>query len=733
MTENHTPTAEWGALTSAEFQSNEKWWPNQLNLRILHQNHPASSPFGPDYDYREAFEGIDVDELTRDVDALMTDSKDWWPADWGHYGGLFIRMSWHAAGTYRVNDGRGGAGTGAQRFAPLNSWPDNGNLDKARRLLQPIKEKYGKKISWADLLVFAGNRALETMGFRTAGFAFGRADIWAPEDDIYWGPENEWLGDDRYTGTFEDGNRTLDDPLGAVQMGLIYVNPEGPNGIPDALKSAHDIRETFARMAMNDEETVALTIGGHTFGKMHGNGPAEAVGAEPEGADLAAQGFGWANSNASGIGADAVTSGLEGAWTPTPTQWDNKYLDTLFGHEWELVKSPAGANQWQPKSVKEGYMVPPVQPGAPETKPTMSTADMAMITDPAYLEISKRYHENPDQLADAFAKAWFKLLHRDMGPAIRYAGPQVPSETFVWQDNVPAHEGPMIGDAEIAELKSTILGSGLTTEQLVKTAWAAASTYRSTDFRGGANGARIRLSPMSEWDVNIQSGVSSVIAKLEEIQSDFNSKGGAKVSLADLIVLGGTAAVEAAAKAAGHDISVPFTPGRTDASQDETDVESFSYLEPKADGFRNYVAKQGPVPTEHMLVDKAFMLNLSAPEMTALVGGLRVLGANVGTEGYGEFTDRKGQLTNDFFVNLLDMGTKWTAVGEAEDVFEGRDRSTGDVKWKGTRVDLVFGSNSQLRALAEEFAAAGGEEDFLRNFVDGWVKVMENDRFDLHA
>jgi catalase-peroxidase len=571
------------------------------------------------------------------------------------------------------------------------------------------------------------------MGFRTAGFAFGRADIWAPEDDIYWGPENEWLGDERYTGTFEDGNRTLDDPLGAVQMGLIYVNPEGPNGIPDALKSAHDIRETFARMAMNDEETVALTIGGHTFGKMHGNGPAEAVGAEPEGADLAAQGFGWANSNASGIGADAVTSGLEGAWTPTPTQWDNKYLDTLFGHEWELVKSPAGANQWQPKSVKEGYMVPPVQPGAPETKPTMSTADMAMITDPAYLEISKRYHENPDQLADAFAKAWFKLLHRDMGPAIRYAGPQVPSETFVWQDNVPAHEGPMIGDAEIAELKSTILGSGLTTEQLVKTAWAAASTYRSTDFRGGANGARIRLSPMSEWDVNIQSGVSSVIAKLEEIQSDFNGKGGPKVSLADLIVLGGTAAVEAAAKAAGHDISVPFTPGRTDASQDETDVESFSYLEPKADGFRNYVAKQGPVPTEHMLVDKAFMLYLSAPEMTALVGGLRVLGANVGTEGYGEFTDRKGQLTNDFFVNLLDMGTKWTAVGEAEDVFEGRDRSTGDIKWKGTRVDLVFGSNSQLRALAEEFAAAGGEEDFLRNFVDGWVKVMENDRFDLHA
>jgi catalase-peroxidase len=733
MPENNTPTAEWGALTSAEFQSNEKWWPNQLNLRILHQNHAAASPFGPGYDYREAFADIDVDALTRDVDALMTDSKEWWPADWGHYGGLFIRMAWHAAGTYRVNDGRGGGGTGAQRFAPLNSWPDNGNLDKARRLLLPIKEKYGKKISWADLFVFVGNRALETMGFKTAGFAFGRPDIWAPEDDIYWGPENEWLGDSRYTGTFEDGTRLLDDPLGAVQMGLIYVNPEGPNGIPDALKSAHDIRETFGRMAMNDEETVALVVGGHTFGKMHGNGPAEAVGAEPEGGGLADQGFGWLNSNASGKGADTVTSGLEGAWNPTPTQWDNKYLETLFGHEWELVKSPAGANQWQPKSVKEGYMVPPVQPGAPETKPTMSTADMAMITDPAYLEISKRFHENPDQLADAFAKAWFKLLHRDMGPAIRYVGPQVPSETFLWQDNVPAHEGPMIGDAEIGELKSTILGSGLTTEQLVKTAWAAASTYRSTDFRGGANGARIRLSPMSEWDVNIQSGVSSVIAKLEEIQSEFNAKGGPKVALADLIVLGGTAAVEAAAAAAGHDVSVPFAPGRTDASQEETDVESFSYLEPKADGFRNYVAKQGAVPTEHLLVDKAFMLNLSAPEMTALVGGLRVLGANVGAEGYGEFTDRKGQLTNDFFVNLLDMETAWSAVGEAEDVFEGRDRSTGDVKWKATRVDLVFGSNSQLRALAEEFAAAGGEEDFVRNFVDGWVKVMENDRFDLHA
>ena len=733
MTEKDTLSAEWGSLTSGEFQSNEKWWPNALNLRILHQNHPDSSPFGPDYDYRDAFTGIDVEALTADVDALMTDSKEWWPADWGHYGGFFIRMSWHAAGTYRVNDGRGGAGTGAQRYAPLNSWPDNGNLDKARRLLWPIKQKYGRQISWADLFVFAGNRALETMGFTTAGFAFGRADIWAPEDDIYWGPENEWLAteDERYTGTFEDGSRTLDNPLAAVQMGLIYVNPEGPNGIPDALKSAHDIRETFGRMAMNDEETVALTVGGHTFGKMHGNGPADAVGVEPEGGDLAAQGFGWANSHETGLGEYTITSGLEGAWTPTPTQWDNKYLDTLFGHEWELVESPAGAKQWQPKEVKEGFMVPPVAPGAPETKPTMSTADMAMITDPAYLEISKRFHENPDQLATAFANAWFKLLHRDMGPAIRYSGPQVPSEEFLWQDNVPAHEGAMIGDAEIAELKSTILDSGLTTEQLVKTAWAAASTYRSTDYRGGANGARIRLSPMSDWDVNIQSGVGPVISKLEEIQSDFNGKGGANVSLSDLIVLGGTAAVEAAAKAAGHDISVPFTPGRTDATQENTDVESFSWLEPKADGFRNYVQKQGTVPTEHQLIDKAFMLNLSAPQMTALIGGLRVLGANVGDEGYGEFTDRKGQLTNDFFVNLLDMGTVWSAVGEGEDVFAGVDRSSGDPKWKATRVDLVFGANSQLRALAEEFAANGGEDEMLRHFVDGWVKVMENDRFDL--
>ena len=726
MTDSSTQTPEWGALTSNEAQSNEKWWPNQLNLRILHQNHPSSNPFGPGFDYPSTVAGIDFDGLTRDVDALMTDSKDWWPADFGHYGGFLIRMSWHAAGTYRVHDGRGGAGTGAQRFAPLNSWPDNGNLDKARRLLLPIKQKYGKAISWADLFVFAGNRALETMGFKTFGFAFGRSDIWAAEDDIYWGPENEWLGDQRYSG-----DRELANPLAAVQMGLIYVNPEGPNGIPDALASAQDIRETFSRMAMNDEETVALTIGGHTFGKMHGNGPAEAVGPEPEGAGLAEQGFGWVNSNETGLGQFTITSGLEGAWTPTPTKWDNMYLETIFAHEWEVVESPAGAKQWQPREVKEGFMVPPVEPGAPETKPTMSTADMAMITDPAYLEISKRFHENPDQLADAFARAWFKLLHRDMGPNTRYVGPQVPNEDLVWQDNVPAQEGALIGDAEIAELKSTILDSGMTVEQLVKTAWASASTYRRTDFRGGANGARIRLAPQADWDVNVQAGVGMVIAKLEEIQSAFNGKGGAQVSLADLIVLGGTAAVEAAARAGGHDISVPFTPGRTDADQDSTDVESFQYLEPQADGFRNYVAKQGAVPTEHLLIDKAFMLNLSAPEMTALVGGFRVLGNNIGTEGHGVLTDRPGQLTTDFFTNLLDMDVRWSAVGEAEDVFEGRNRATGEPKWTGTRVDLVFGSNSQLRAIAEEYGAAGGDELFLDAFVSGWVKVMENDLFDL--
>ena len=734
-----TPGPEWGSLTSGEFQSNEKWWPNALNLRILPQNHPDSTPLGVDFDYRANLADVDIDALTADVDALMTDSQSWWPADWGHYGPFFIRMSWHAAGTYRVVDGRGGGGTGAQRYAPLNSWPDNGNLDKARRLLLPIKQKYGKAISWADLFVFAGNRALETMGFRTAGFSFGRNDIWAPEDDIYWGPEAEWLSvnDERYTGSFEDGNRLLDNPLAAVQMGLIYVNPEGPNGIPDALKSAQDVRETFGRMAMNDEETVALVVGGHTFGKMHGAVKPEFHGPEPEAADLAAQGIGWANSHETGFGEYTLTSGIEGAWTPTPIQWDNTYLETLFGHEWELVESPAGAKQWEPKSVKEGFMVPDAHVEGRMNKPVMNTADMALLADPDYLEIAKRFKENPDQLADAFAKAWFKLLHRDMGPAIRYVGPQVPGETFLWQDNVPAHEGPMIGDAEIAGLKSTILDSDLTIAQLVSTAWAAASTYRTTDFRGGANGARIRLEPMAGWDVNVRSGVGPVIAKLEEIQGSFNAKGGPQVSLSDLIVLGGTAAIEAAAKAAGHDITVPFTPGRTDADQESTDVESFSWLEPKADGFRNYLQKQGAVPTEHMLIDKAFMLNLTAPQMTALVGGLRVLGANVGDEGYGEFTDRPGQLTNDFFVNLVDMGTKWHSVGEGPaeeaDVFEGVDRETGEPRWKATRVDLVFGANSQLRAIAEEYAAAGGDELMLDAFVKGWVTVMENDRFDLHG
>jgi catalase-peroxidase len=724
---------EWGSLTSNEFQSNERWWPNSLNLRILHQRHPDSTPLGVGFDYRRTVAGIDFDELYRDLDAVMTDSQPWWPADWGHYGPLFIRMSWHAAGTYRIIDGRGGAGTGAQRYAPLNSWPDNANLDKARRLLLPIKEKWGKSISWADLLVLAGNRALETMGFKTFGFSFGREDIWAPEDDIYWGPENEWLADERYTGSFEDGSRTLDNPLGAVQMGLIYVNPEGPNGIPDAMRSAQDIRDTFGRMAMNDEETVALTVGGHTFGKMHGAVPPTSHGPEPEGAGLAAQGLGWANSHETGFGEYTLTSGLEGAWTPTPIQWDHKYLETIFSHQWELVESPAGAKQWEPREVKDGFWVPDAHVEGKLNPPAMTTADMAMITDPAYLEISKRFYENPDQLADAFARAWFKLLHRDMGPAIRYVGPFAPDEELLWQDNVPAHQGPMIGDAEIAELKSIVLDSGLTIEQLVKAAWASAATYRRTDYRGGANGARIRLAPQIDWDVNVQSGVPSVLARLEEIRASFNEKGGPQVSLADLIVLGGSAAIEAAARAAGYDITVPFTPGRTDASQDDTDVESFGWLEPNYDGFRNYVKKHGAVPSEHHLIDKAFMLNLTAPEMTALLGGLRVLGNNVGDEGYGVFTHRPGQLTNDFFVNLIDMGTMWSSVGEAEDVFEGRDRATGELRWKATRVDLVFGANSQLRAIAEEYASAGGDELMLDAFVRGWVKVMENDRFDLHA
>ncbi len=729
MSDSPTTRPAWGNRTSHQSRGNQDWWPDALNLNVLHQSHPKSNPLGADYDYAEAFADLDVDALTADVDALMTDSQAWWPADWGHYGPFFIRMSWHAAGTYRQVDGRGGGGTGAQRYAPLNSWPDNGNLDKARRLLWPIKKKYGTNISWADLFVFAGNRALETMGFRTFGFGFGRADIWAPEDDIYWGPEAEWLAteDERYTGSWEEQNRVLDNPLAAVQMGLIYVNPEGPNGVPDAMKSAQDVRETFGRMAMNDRETVALVVGGHTFGKMHGNGPADAVGEAPEAARINEQGLGWANENETGLGEYTITSGLEGAWTPTPTKWDNTYLDTLFGHEWELTESPAGAKQWQPKSVREGFMVPPVADGAPETKPTMNTADIALITDPAYLEISKEFHEHPDRLADEFARAWYKLLHRDMGPRDRYLGPQVPDEVLVWQDPVPEHEGELIDDAGIAQLKQAIADSDLTISQLVSTAWASASTYRRTDHRGGANGARIRLEPQSGWDINVRSGVGEVVSKLDEIRQ----ASGLNVSLADTIVLGGAVGVEQAAKAAGHDVTVPFVPGRTDATQEMTEVDTFAYLEPTADAFRNYQQKAGEVPAEHLLVDKAFMLNLSAPDMTALLGGMRVIGGNVGDDANGVLTDRPGQLTNDFFVNLVDMGTVWEPIGEGEDLFEGTDRSSGEKKWTATRVDLIFGSNSQLRAIAEEFACDDAEQAFVERFVAAWHQVMMNDRFDV--
>ena len=717
-----------GARTSFQGPSNETWWPEQLNLRILHQNHPKADPLGEDFDYAEEFAKLDLDELLRDLDAVMTDSQDWWPADYGHYGPLFIRMSWHAAGTYRVEDGRGGGGSGAQRFAPENSWPDNANLDKARRLLWPVKQKYGRKISWADLLILAGNRAMETMGFETFGFAFGREDIWAPEEDVYWGPETEWLGDERYSG-----DRELAKPFANVQMGLIYVNPEGPNGNPDPVAAAHDIRETFGRMAMNDEETVALIAGGHTFGKAHGAAPESHVGREPEGAGLEEQGLGWRNSYGTGKGADTFTAGPEGAWTPNPIRWDTGFYDTLFKYEWELTESPAGKKQWTPKDVEEEDLVPDAHDPSTKHPPFMLTTDLSLIQDPAYREISERFHENPDELADAFARAWFKLLHRDMGPISRYLGPFVPDEELAWQDPVPAVDHDLIDDADTASLKATILDSGLSIPQLVSTAWASASTYRDTDKRGGANGARIRLSPAAEWDVNLRSGVSTVIAKLEEIQQAFNAEqtGGKRVSLADLIVLGGCAAVEAAAKAAGHDVEVPFTPGRTDATQEQTDVESYGYLEPKADGFRNYLQKDGPIPAEHWLLDRAHMLTLSAPEMTALVGGMRVLDANAGDSQHGVLTDRPGTLTTDFFVNLLDMGTEWQAVGEGEDVFEGRDRDTGEVRWTGTRVDLVFGANSQLRAISEVYASADAEERFVQDFVAAWDKVMSLDRFDL--
>ncbi len=708
--------------------ANQQWWPNQLNLRILRQNAPQADPMGESFKYAEEFKTLDFEALAEDVDALMTQSQDWWPADYGHYGPLFIRMTWHAAGTYRTYDGRGGGGTGAQRFAPLNSWPDNANLDKARRLLWPIKQKYGQKISWADLLIFAGNRALETMGFKTFGFGGGRRDIWAPEEDIYWGPEREWLGDERYSG-----DRELSNPLGAVQMGLIYVNPEGPNGNPDPMASARDIRETFARMAMNDEETVALTAGGHTFGKMHGAASDEHLAPEPEGAGLEEQGLGWQNSFGSGKGDDTITAGLEGAWTNNPTRWDNGYFENLFSYEWELTASPAGAHQWTPKNPEAQGTVPDAHDPSKRHAPVMSTADMAMIVDPAYREISKRFYENPDELADVFARAWYKLLHRDMGPVTRYLGPWVPEETLIWQDPVPEVTTELIDDEDIATLKGMILDSGLSISQLVSTAWASASTYRDTDKRGGANGARIRLSPQSGWDVNVTSAVSTVLGTLEGIQQDFNGTqtGGRMVSLADLIVLGGCAAVESAARRAGHDVQVPFSPGRTDATHEQTDPDSFAVLEPTADGFRNYVQKGHGTPAEHLLVDKAFMLTLSAPEMTVLVGGMRVLNTNVGQSAYGVLTNRPGKLTNDFFVNLLDMGTEWKATSEFEDVFEGRSRESGEPSWTGTRVDLVFGSNSELRAIAEVYGSLDAEEKFVYDFVAAWNKVMNLDRFDL--
>ena len=712
-----------------EGTTNRDWWPNQLDLRILQQNPPAADPMGPDFDYAAEFKTLDLDALARDVDALMTDSQPWWPADYGHYGPFFIRMAWHSAGTYRIQDGRGGAGTGNERFAPLNSWPDNVSLDKARRLLWPVKQKYGRKISWADLMIFTGNRALETMGFTTFGFAGGREDIWEPEEDINWGAEREWLGDQRYTG-----DRELDNPLAAVQMGLIYVNPQGPNDNPDPLASAVDIRETFRRMAMHDEETVALVAGGHTFGKSHGAGdPGKYVGPAPEGAPMHLQGLGWNNTMGTGSGVDTISSGIEGAWTSTPITWDNSYLEILFGNEWELTTSPAGAHQWTPKDGAAAGTVPDAHDPSRSHAPMMTTADMAIRTDPAYEVIARRFLEHPDQLADAFARAWYKLTHRDMGPYVRGLGTMVPAEPQLWQDPVPAVDHPLVDESDIAVLKASILASGLTVAQLVSTAWASASTFRGTDKRGGANGARIRLVPQKGWAVNDPAQLAQVLSVLEGIQSEFNAgqSGGTKVSLADLIVLGGSAGIEQAATAAGHSIEVPFTAGRTDASQNQTDVESFAVLEPTTDGFRNYLGQGSTRAAEFLLVDRANLLTLTAPEMTVLVGGLRVLGANTGQSSHGVLTDRPGTLTNDFFVNLLDMGTEWTATSDAETAFEGRTRGTGTVRWTGTRNDLVFGSNSQLRALAEVYACADSGEKFVGDFVNAWVKVMNLDRFDL--
>jgi len=700
---------------------NRDWWPNRLHLGILRQHSSLVNPMGEDFDYREAFKNLDYDALKKDLTDVMTDSQDWWPADYGHYGPLFIRMAWHSAGTYRISDGRGGGGTGNQRFAPINSWPDNANLDKARMLLWPVKQKYGNKISWADLMILAGNVALESMGFKTFGFAGGRPDIWQPEEDIYWGSEAEWLGDKRYTG-----ERELENPLAAVQMGLIYVNPEGPNGEPDPVKSGKDIRETFGRMAMNDEETVALVAGGHTFGKCHGAGDAALVGAEPEGAAMEEMGMGWKSAFGSGLAGDAITSGIEGAWTPTPTQWDNSYFETLFKYDWKLSKSPAGAHQWIPTD-PAAQVVPDAHDASKRHFPIMTTADMAMRMDPIYEPISRRFYENPDQLADAFARAWFKLTHRDMGPKARYLGPEVPAEDLIWQDPVPAVDHELINDNDAAELKKQILATGLSVSELVSTAWASASTFRGSDMRGGANGARIMLAPMKDWEVNNPAQLNKVIDALKGVQQAF----GKKVSMADLIILAGCAGVEQAAKNAGFDVTVPFTPGRTDATQEMTDVESFEVLEPKADGFRNFMKGGYDVTAEEMLVDKAQLLTLTAPEMTVLLGGMRVMGTNFDGSAHGVFTDKPGALTNDFFVNVLDLGTKWSATSDAQDTFEGRDRKSGEMKWTGTRADLIFGSNSELRALSEVYASSDNKEKFVNDFVAAWNKVMNLDRFEI--
>jgi len=715
-----------GARTGAP--TNADWWPNQLNLKILHQRSSKSDPMGEPFNYAEAFKSLDLNAVIKDLHALMTDSQDWWPADFGHYGPLFIRMAWHSAGTYRVSDGRGGAGSGNQRFAPLNSWPDNANLDKARRLLWPIKQKYGRKISWADLMILTGNVALESMGFKTFGFAGGRPDIWEPEEDIYWGSENTWLGDKRYAG-----DRELEKPLAAVQMGLIYVNPEGPNGNPDPLAAARDIRETFARMAMNDEETVALIAGGHTFGKTHGAGDAKHAGPEPEAASIEEQGLGWKSSFGTGKGGDTITSGLEVTWTRTPTKWSNDFFQHLFGYEWELTRSPAGAHQWQPKGGAGAGSVPDAHDPSKRHAPAMLTTDLALRFDPVYEKISRHFHENPDQFADAFARAWFKLTHRDMGPRPRYLGPLVPKESLLWQDPIPAVDHTLIGEQDIAALKAKILASGLSISQLVSTAWASAATFRGSDKRGGANGARIRLAPQRDWAVNQPAELAKVLQTLEAIQTGFNGaqSGGKKVSLADLIVLGGCAAVEAAATKAGHAVKVPFSPGRTDASQAQTDLDSFAVLEPSADGFRNYVRQGLDGSVAELLVDRAQLMTLTAPEMTVLIGGLRVLNANVGQSRHGVFTQRPETLTNDFFVNLLDMGTKWQKSAASEGVLEGRDRATGELKWTATVVDLVFGSNAQLRALAEVYACSDAQQSFVRDFAAAWSKVMNLDRYDL--